>query len=203
MAQTYYVETSPATLKDGDTVRLDFFAGTAANPYENVTQLAMEATCEGCTFAEGSSSATELIDPSWFADDSYWSSTVTFSSNREKLFLTLTRESGSRTGYGYVASAGGGIVVEIEDISKASPQIRLSQLQVRQEMSWQFARGRLEVTAEAPGLPFALLDAQGRQLGHSQTGTPLPLPGLPGGIYLIRLDSPQGVQIRKWGYRGE
>lgn len=62
MAQTYYVETSPATPKDGDTVRLDFF--------------------------------------------------------------------GSRTGYGYVASAGGGVVVEIEDISKESPQIRLSQLQV-------------------------------------------------------------------------
>ena len=199
LGQPIHVHPTPSEFGDGDSIRVDFYAGTASDPFGEVEELTLVVHCEGCTFASHSTPEALLIADSWFADDANWATHITYSADRSRLILELTRTDATpRSGYGYVMSLGNGIIINIDDAYKRGPSLRVSVAASPPPLHLARVGDYLQVRGIEGTTSFELLTLQGSLMARGQVAAGAYVGHFPPGIYLCRVLTPMGPVVHKW-----
>lgn len=199
-AQTRWLEPMPDTFGANDTIRIDLFAGEEGDPLVDVLQISAEISCVGCTFLLETSMAT-LTFSSWFANDVNWQLTADLSGNGKTLLLEATRTDGRpRSGYGYVASLDG-IIIVIEEISKKEPELILKRLATRRSSGLSFQEGKLVGQGPDPGTPFRVVNSTGATVMAGSWHSAPDVGHLPAGLYWMLMGTGTGTTVFRWVQR--
>ncbi|MEL6673753.1 MAG: T9SS type A sorting domain-containing protein [Bacteroidota bacterium] len=198
----------PGEFGNGDEIAIDIAVGNEDQPAEEVLGLHIELEYEGFSIDEESELGLDCDASSWFGGDGNWVGDIQNSAENNLLIIDLFRTDGTAvSGHGFAVRSIG-IIIVMDEIHGKAP-LTLSQLKATPILAPAGLQPYLTLEGSATKLHWnvpagqhteggSLLNLQGQVIRHIGAGAQsLEVGDLPAQIYLLRIQTEQGVLVKK------
>ncbi|MEM6262914.1 MAG: hypothetical protein AAGI38_10430 [Bacteroidota bacterium] len=111
--------------------QLNIDVGTQDDPIFNASEIQITIGYEGFTLSEGQGEMLAVASNSWFGGDGNYGGSLSIDEENNELTLNMFRtDATNMSGYGYVASGGGGVIIEIDILHKMQPVLDVKSVTV-------------------------------------------------------------------------